>query len=219
MVTDLIDSLPLVQRLALSYAPRRARGATLALLALDTRLAGIVRGASEPMIAQMKLAWWRERLSEKPAGWPEGEPLLALLREWPGNVAALVALVDGWEALLAEEFDEAAMASFSEGRADAWRALGDGLGVHEVSLINAWDAAHRWALHDLLLHLQSDELRSNLATLLETKKWPRVGLDPKFRALAVLHGLSRRAWRRNAEKLLDGPGAMLTAMRLGFVGR
>jgi hypothetical protein len=41
----------------------RVRGtATLALLALDARLAAILRGRREPIAAQLRLAWWREML-------------------------------------------------------------------------------------------------------------------------------------------------------------
>ena len=43
MPDDLTADLPPPQRLALSYASARARPATLALLALDARLAAVLR--------------------------------------------------------------------------------------------------------------------------------------------------------------------------------
>ena len=85
MIEDAVSSLPLPQRLALSYAPRASRNAFAGLLALDTRFAGIVRHAREPMLAQMRLAWWRDVLAKPAAEWPTGEPLLALLAEWQGE--------------------------------------------------------------------------------------------------------------------------------------
>ena len=64
MIADdsLLLGLTPLHRLALAYAPAASRGAWLGFLALDMRLAAIVRAAREPMIGQIKLAWWRERL-------------------------------------------------------------------------------------------------------------------------------------------------------------
>ena len=87
-------------RLALAWAPRHARPATLALFALDTRLAGFLRRATEPLPVQMRLAWWRDTLGAPPSAWPRGDPLLDELRTWAAP-EGLVALVDGWEGLLA----------------------------------------------------------------------------------------------------------------------
>ena len=56
--------------------------------------------AREPLLGQVRLAWWRDRLGQDPADWPAGEPLLAALRGWQPQFAALAALVDGWELLL-----------------------------------------------------------------------------------------------------------------------
>jgi phytoene synthase len=50
------------------------------------------------MLAQIKLAWWRDQFSKNASQWPDGEPLLALLHAWDAERAALEHLVDGWEA-------------------------------------------------------------------------------------------------------------------------
>lgn len=100
---DLRETLPAIQRLALAYAPARTRDATLALLALDGRLAGVLRSASEPMLAQIRLAWWRDILGREAAERPSGEPLVALLEPWGREAGELVALVDGWEQLVETE--------------------------------------------------------------------------------------------------------------------
>jgi len=91
MTALLASELPPPQRLALAYAPARARPATLALLALDARLAAILRGRREPLAAQLRLAWWREMFARPPSDWPAGEPLLEALRGWrdPSGLAAL----------------------------------------------------------------------------------------------------------------------------------
>ncbi len=209
MLADLAETLPLAQRLALSYAPRGVREANLALLALDQRLAAILRAGGEPALAQIKLAWWRERLAEPVARWPEGEPLLALLRTWPGGPAVLGGVVDGWEQLLADQLDEAAIAGFADGRAAGWQALGGA---------RAGLAGRRWALADLLLHLDDgDEATAVRAALLRAPAAPR--LARAVRPLAVLHTLAARALRRDTRDLLDGPGALACAMRVGIIGR
>jgi len=214
VTTDLAETLPLAQRLALSYAPRSARAPALALLALDQRLAAVLRaggqnGDGAQAIAQIKLAWWRERLREGPANWPEGEPLLALLRDFPGGTVPLADIVDGWEMLLTEDLDQTAIAEFASGRASGWQALGgDGAGR----------AARNWAMADLWLNLPEGEEATNVRATLDAE-WNRVRLPRQARPLQVLHALAGRALRRDAGELLDGPGAMFTAMRVGIIGR
>ncbi|WAT18416.1 hypothetical protein OZN62_02215 [Aurantiacibacter sp. MUD11] len=211
MTDELIETLPLAQRLALSYAPRESRSATLSLLALDARLAGIVRGGGEAVIAQMKLAWWRERLVQRPRDWPEGEPLLAAMRDSLPEPLGLVSLVDGWEQLLADSLDEAAINEFATGRTVAWQLVGRGPAVVQ--------AAREWALVDLALNLGQQAEREAVLAVASAEPWERASLPRDMRTLAVLHGLARRALRKGSDELLDGPGAMATAFRLGIAGR
>lgn len=211
MSAELIESLPLAQRLALSYAPRASRPATLALLALDARLAGIVRGGGEVVIAQMKLAWWRDRLAQPPREWPAGEPLLAALRDNFAQPSALVPLVDGWEQLLADRLDRAVINDFAAGRAAAWQQVG-GSG-------KAAQAAREWALVDLALNLGQEDERAEVLAAARSQPWRRANLPRALRALAVLHSLARRCLRGNGRDLLQGPAAMFAAMRVGILGR
>lgn len=92
------EALDPVERLALVYAPVRTRAAWAGFLAFDRRLADAARDGREPIMVQLRLAWWRDRLSEPAVARPRGEPLLALLDAWNGETPALVAMVDGWEA-------------------------------------------------------------------------------------------------------------------------
>ena len=209
MTVELAETLPLAQRLALSYAPGAAREPVLALLALDQRLAAILRSGGEPALAQIKLAWWRERLSESPARWPQGEPLLALLRDFPGGPGVLAEVVDGWEMLLGERLSTAEIAQFADGRAAGWRALGG---------VVAANAARQWALADLLLNLPEGDEANAVRAALATEPWHRARLPRDVRPLAVLHALARRAIQRGAGDLLNGPGALGTAMRVGIFG-
>ena len=218
MSTDLLETLPLAQRLALSYAPRRAHSPTLAMLALDTRLAGIIRTGGEPVIAQMKLAWWRDRLAQEPSQWPRGEPLLALLQVSGLECARLSPLVDGWEVLLADSLDREEIGDFAQGRALAWAAVADAAGPSGANA-SVEQAGRAWALADLALNLGTEEetARVRAAAQEEAEAQPR--LPSLVRPLAVLRGLAIRALRRDAGEVLDGPGAMATALRLGIMGR
>ncbi len=212
------ELLPLPQRLALSYAPARSREAVLTLMLLDERLASILRNRSEVIIAQMKLAWWRDRLGDDPRAWPEGEPLLDRLKEWPAAPSTLVPLVDGWERLLADDPPGSALAEFAEGRARGWSTLAAALGsgTDDSSVLKA---GSDWALADLALHLDNpDEARSARELALAGKGANR-SLPRIVRPLAVLHGLALRALVRDSNELLDGPLAMLVALRIGITGR
>ena len=73
------------------------------MLALDHRLADAARPGRDAIMMQLRLAWWRDRLGEPCARWPKGEPLLQRLTAWDSERAALVALVDGWEAQVVGE--------------------------------------------------------------------------------------------------------------------
>ena len=191
------------------------RGHWLTLLALDARLAGVVRGAREPMLAQLRLAWWRDRLAGDPASWPKGEPLLARLRGWGAQAAALVPLVDGWEALLGDApLGADALRGFAEGRAAAAGALAVAIAADEAQ---ARTNAHRWALADLALHLDDPEERSTAMELLGHAA-PALRLSRPLRPLALLRGLSERAMRQGAGEALSGPGALIAAIRLGIAG-
>jgi phytoene synthase len=210
----LLDDLPPPQRLALSYAPASARRPTLTLLALDARLGGILRRRGEPLLAQMRLAWWRDRLAEEPRSWPAGDAVLDLLREWR-EPAALAPLVDGWEALLGDRLDGRGIAEFANGRGEAFAQLARELGVQAPS---AEASAARWALGDLAANLSDPGERAK-AIEAGTVMPPRPRLPRALRPLAVLSGLARRSLARGGAPLLDGPAAMMLAIRLGIAGR
>ena len=218
MTEALLDTLPLSHRLALSYAPARARDAVLGLMALDMRLAGIIAGDGEPMIAQIKLAWWRDRLSEDTSDWPAGEPLLALLSTFPGDLRRLIPLVDGYETLLGEAFDRPALATYLRGKSHAWAAVADGDG-DDSTLTPVEQAAKEVALHDLANRLSEEGELALVKQSLQKQPWRRAALSRSMRSLAVLHALCKRARSRDQAELLDGPGAMIAAMRVGITGR
>lgn len=203
----MIDSLSPLARLALAYAPARAREDWLTLLVLDARLAAVVREAREPVLAQIRLAWWRERLKDSPEARPKGEPLLARIGDWPG----LDRLADGWEEMLAEQ---PSFPGFAEGRAGAIASLAAKLGVSDPS---AGILARRWAFADLALHLGDGEERTLALALLAGTKPPKNRASHVLRPLAVLSSLSVRA-AEQGRAVLTGPLDLPTAIRIGLFG-
>jgi 15-cis-phytoene synthase len=210
----LLEDLPAPQRLALTYASARSRSATLALLALDARLAAVLRARREPIAAQLRLAWWRDMLTRPAAEWPRGEPVLDALRGWR-DPSGLSDLAVGWEALLAEALTPEAIAEFVAGRGRAFGCLARELGAEAIE--HAEQAARIWALADLAAHISDGEER---ALVVEAGR----GLAPSplpasLRPLAVLAGLGAAALRKGGVPLLNGPGSALLALRIGLTGR
>jgi len=206
----LIETLADPQRLALAYDRGESRARMLALLALDMRLAGIVRAAREPVIAQMKLAWWRDRLAQNPAEWPVGEPLLARLANID-EVGGLAPLVDGWEALLGERLDSETIEAFAAGRAALFAVAS-----HPDLREPAWHAGRQWALADLAANLGDEVERSRVVAARPAKRPSLVGLPRPLRILSALGG---RGLERGGRPLLEGPGALATLLRAAWLAR
>lgn len=214
MAPSFAKELPEPQRLALAHAPRESRSPTLAVLALDTRLATFVSRAHEPLLAQVRLAWWRDRLAEDPADWPSGDPLLDTFRQWSAP-SSLGPLVDGWESLLEETLGPAGMESFACGRAAAFAGLANHLGL---SSEEAAGAGRTWALADLAANVADDEERAAV-TEFAGSDMPKLPPQRALRPLAILGALGQRALARGGRPLLEGRGAALVAMRVGLFGR
>lgn len=228
------DSLPIAQRLALSYVSAGVREDSLTLLLLDNRLAGVLRQRSEIIIAQMKMAWWRDRLAENPEAWPLGEPLLDRLRLWHGKPVDLAPLVNGWERLLADDLTMAALEEFAEGRAQAWRALASAHAADHSphdDLAMVHSAAREWALADLAIHLGDQDEAKTVQNMMQDMMGAKAGgmvlgvgraalpLPRQMRCLAVMRGLALRALERGSRDVLDGPLSMAVALRIGMTGR
>lgn len=209
MTQSLLETLPPPWRLALAYAPRATRDRWLTLLALDVRLAGVVSSAREPILAQMRLAWWRDRLRDRVEAWPKGEPLLAALACWDGGHGALIPLVDGWEALLGEApLAAEALMQLAEGRAAACQALAPA--APQVGRM-----ARGWALADLLAHIGHPEERAAVSAAIAAHDWRGARLPRGCRPLALLHGIAARS-QGDPEKMQQI--GLFTLMRLGLIG-
>ena len=89
------------------YAPAAVRPAWMALHGLDLELESVVAGTTEPMIGQIRLAWWREALEGLDAGKVPAQPLLQLIAAevLPRGVsgAELAGLEDRWLEMIGAE--------------------------------------------------------------------------------------------------------------------
>lgn len=212
----LIADLPLERRLALSYAPARARPATLALFALDGALGRVVRSTRETMLGQLRLAWWREALARPLDQQPQGEPVLAALHTFGDQRARLECLVDGWEALLGEApLPQDHLNQFAAGRGEACAVLSGVLGEEEAAG-TARLAGSAWALAELAPRLSDPHERDCAAALISQHPWENVGLPRALRPLKLLHGLALRS--KGQAPLLDRRRDILAAFRLGLLG-
>lgn len=203
--------------LALAHTRSKTRNALRIMFELDARIARIIAGTNEPMLGQMRLAWWRDTLGQEPQARPAGDVVLdGIARHWTGREAALVKLVDGWEHLLAPPpLGESDARAFAAGRVAAFLALYD-LDDHESALaVAAW----RWALGDLAAKVSLEEERAMLVRLGLEKNATNPKLPREARGLAVLGALATRALDRGGRPLMEGRGASIVAARAAIFGR
>lgn len=95
------------------YWPVELRPAFDALFAIDEAMGDVVARATEPALAAIKMAWWREQLQELDVGKVPAEPRLRAAADelLPRGVtgAMLAGLGEGWAAMLDEAPDEELM--------------------------------------------------------------------------------------------------------------
>lgn len=120
------------------FAPEPARRGLLALLAFDHELARTRTVTREPMLAAIRLEWWREAATEAAGGGkPRAQPIVEALSETARrhglSAEALIALIDA----RAEEI---------EGPLDVMRT-GGALADLQLAVLGVADAASRKAAH------------------------------------------------------------------------
>lgn len=122
--------------LAALFAPEPARSDLLTLLAFDHELARTRMVTREPMLARIRLQWWREAVAEAAAsGAPRAQPIVESLSE---TVRRHGLVPERLEALIDAREEEI------EGPLDVVRA-GDALADLELTVLGVADAATRQA--------------------------------------------------------------------------
>jgi phytoene synthase len=204
--------MAVAERLALAYAPAAFRERLIAGFSLDAALRHAALGKSETLLAQVRLAWWRDACARIPAG-TQHPVLVALGQIWRGSNDPLVALVDAWEAVAvaADRLVDPAE-ELAEARAGVFAALTGALADERViAATRCWTLA---TLADLAPNEDAGELMRSRAAAIPNPRLPRA-----LRSLAVLHGLARRAAAAGTGLLLGDRASPFVAMRLGIFGR
>lgn len=182
--------------LALSYAPSDRRAGLGALFALDNALGQVLRTTHEPMVGQMRLAWWREALVRLDGAPPPAEPVLQALAEHAlprgATGAALARMIDGWEPLLGAIGDTAIAGHAVLRGATLFSQAGLVLGARPADQLD--EAGRGWALADLGTHL-SDAVLASCA---------------RAAAAPLLSRATGARWSRNARAL----GALALGARM-----
>lgn len=137
-VLELVRDADRERFLGALFAPEPRRSGLLALLAFDHELARTRTVTKEPMLARIRLEWWREAMAEAAgAGKPRAQPIVEVLAETIRRhglpLDSLVELIDARE----EEI---------EGPLDVMRA-GHALADLELAVLGVDDAASRQAAH------------------------------------------------------------------------
>ncbi|TNE46135.1 MAG: hypothetical protein EP341_10175 [Sphingomonadales bacterium] len=210
MQTDISLDLPAEQRIALAYTPAHLRAMLATYFALDRRLGQLVSKTNEPLLGQVRLAWWRDTMSKRIADRPPGDAVLDAIGEhWIEREHYLIALVDGWEVfLMAEELTAELVGKFAKERAAPFAAI----------FAEAKEAGRLWAFADAVSHLSestSVELANGYPAISESWKI----LPRSARGIAVLDALAARSLNRGGRPLMEGRGASLLAFRVGLLGR
>jgi 15-cis-phytoene synthase len=204
MMLDEFHALNPPKRLALTYAKRHLRDVLALLLNHDVRLAQIVGNVKEPLIGQMRLAWWRDVMS-KPAGErPTGEPMLAELASLEEQGAdarlacAMLKLVDAWGELLADdEWSPEAIQRHTQAKAAAIFATFAALtGADPAGADQVLTIGERWALAELLQYCQTAKQHDAVVTRLDAGE-PVYRLPPTLRPLTIL-AFAAQQRRQNA---------------------
>lgn len=189
--------------------PRARRAAMAALWGLAARLTKLLIDTREPLIGQIKLAWWRDMaamIANDPAALPKGEPLIAELgASWAGE-SGLDALVDAAEAMLLGESDAER------------RAASESFGGQLFVLAGGTEAAgKRWGLVWGAVVVDSGSEACGLLRDAQHSDAPPRGDFAGNRALLMLDRWAALIVRRGGERHLRSEGLLL--LRFGLFGR
>ncbi len=214
MVTDALTP-PL--RLALAYCDPKNRQFFGLLLQFDRRLFDIIFQAREPLVAQMKLAWWRDSLRKPAEQRPKGEPMLAdMLAVETAHPDAAIAdtmllLVDAWDILLSHEIWDSNIIQ----KHIAARAEGLFGGYAKIADAQYYDAALKMGAHMADMQIHYNFTDGNFADGLNdpghSYEKPQERLPRQLRSLSILawaaylecvdHKAGQRAGYRAAVRL------------------
>jgi phytoene synthase len=189
---------------------------------LDAALGAVLTSGREPLISQIKLAWWREALEKLDREPAPAEPVLRALGQHvlPRGVAGaeLAGMEQGWALLLTPDpLTAEQLATYANRRGGVlFRCTAAALGISSAEEIEAGGEA--WALADLARHSGSEV--DALAALEGVRaratsfRWPS-----RLRPLGMLAQLAQRDSRGPPWEEQGAPPRMLRMVRHRLTGR
>ena len=194
--------------LATLYAPSAIRAAMHAVNAFDIELMQVVRTTTEPMLGEIRLAWWRERLQSIASDAPvPGQPVIRSLAAHV--IPRRLAPVD------LEPLEDAALALFDDDIARHVALRGDTLFDALLRLVviqpsdelraAACQAGRLWAATELVRSGRDDVRRLAESLAAETPASSPAGPSRPVFALAALARRDLKRPRRPGQP--DGPAA------------
>ena len=200
-LTDDLKSRDRERWLSILWAPADARPALIALHAYDLEQQRVVAEAREPMLAEIRLAWWREQLELLSAGkLAPPQPLLRALRHDArargADLTDLSRLEEGFLPLLTEGRLDALGMAQARG-APLFRAAATVIAGHPLSnpeAAAATCAGTRWALARLWRGGWG-QAESRLASL-DPPPFPSAPSGPLPPSLRALDALAAEDWSR-----------------------
>jgi phytoene synthase len=180
--------------LALSYVPAKHRAAVGALWRLDSSLGAALAGGREPLIARIKLAWWREALERLDRETAPAEPVLREVADHvlPAGVggADLARMEEGWAILASpDKLSSDELAGYAQARGGLLFRYGAHLlGGGEDGIERAGEA---WALVDLARHCATAEDADVALAAARERELPR-RWPSRLRPLGMLAVLAAR---------------------------
>lgn len=191
-MSDAIASISPPLRLSLIYSNDELRPLLTLLLALDSRIEDIFLKMNEAMIAQIRLAWWRDTINSEIK--PKGEPLVEMIEKVQNQYVnldvtnVLLSLINGWEYLILDEevLSDNDLHDYANERGGAFFGLiAEASGKSELT--EAYQSLGRiWALS--FLFNKGDE-SADKARLLATEYYKSINyrqLSRAIRSLSIL---------------------------------
>jgi phytoene synthase len=215
------------RQLALSYVPAARRPALATLWRLDATLGGLLAGGSQPMVTQIKLAWWREAMEALDRTAPPAEPLLQAVAHIlvPAGLsgATPAEMTGGWEILLTSEtIREEDLGAYARQRGGLLFRC-SALLLGQLSGAEVERAGEGWALVDLARRSGTAEeaeqalaaARLRMAGSFE-RRW-----SAALRPLGMLAALARRDADRGIGRLerRGAPARLLAMVRHRLTGK
>mgnify|MGYP001209812577 CR=1 FL=1 len=203
-----------VTRVALASAAKH-RSLFRATFGLYTLLGRVVLGSNEPIVSQIRLAWWRDKLQALSAGALDRDPLAALIQSsWGKDTSSLINLIDGWESVLVEP---KRTMLFVRAKAELARAIAEKVGS-QSDVGGAVLDGKLWAYADLA------NLADEMTKAWALQEWTKLPHGNKTKArelrpLRVLGGLAQRSLENGGAPMLGDRMSPLVALRLGLWGK